>query len=76
MGGGEGIAAILLGGVALTKREHEVLELLVTGDSNRQIAKTFGIREQTVKDYVSVLFQKFHVQRRVALAVAAVRAGL
>ena len=72
----KGSRAILLGGVELTKREHEVLERLVTGDSNRQIAKTLGICEQTVKDHLSVLFRKFQVQRRVALAVAAVRAGL
>jgi DNA-binding NarL/FixJ family response regulator len=68
--------AMLLGGVQLTNREHQVLELLVAGDSNREIAKTLGIREQTVKDHVSVLLRKFHAHGRVALAVAAVRAGL
>jgi DNA-binding NarL/FixJ family response regulator len=68
--------AMLLGGVELTRREHDVLERLVAGDSNREIANTLGIREQTVKDHVSVLLRKFHVRRRVALAVAAVRAGL
>jgi DNA-binding NarL/FixJ family response regulator len=67
---------ILANGVALTTRELEVLELLVGGHTNSEIAKTLGIREQTVKDYVSVLLRKFQVQRRVALAVAAVRAGL
>lgn len=66
----------LPGGVELTKRESDVLERLVAGDTNREIAKTLGIREQTVKDHVSVLFRKFQVRRRVALAVAAVRAGL
>ena len=66
---------ILSGGVALTTRELEVLELLVEGHTNNEIAKTLGIREQTVKGHVSVLLRKFQVQRRVALAVAAVRAG-
>ena len=70
------IRTILACGVELTTRELEVLKLLVGGHTNREIAKTLRIREQTVKDHVSVLFRKFQVQRRVALAVAAVRAGL
>jgi DNA-binding CsgD family transcriptional regulator len=44
--------------------------------TNGEIARMLGIREQTVKDYVSVLLGKFHARNRVALAVAAVRAGL
>ena len=67
---------ILSDGVELTTRELEVLALLVGGHTNSEIANKLGIREQTVKDHVSVLFRKFQVQRRVALAVAAVRAGL
>jgi DNA-binding NarL/FixJ family response regulator len=73
---GKACERTLSGGVELTKREREVLELLVAGDTNSAIAKTLGIREQTVKDHVSGLFRKFHVRRRVALAVTAVRAGL
>jgi DNA-binding NarL/FixJ family response regulator len=67
---------MLSGGVELTTRELDVLQLLVAGHTNREIANTLRIREQTVKDHVSVLFRKFQVQSRVALAVAAVRAGL
>ena len=65
-----------IGTATLTTRERDVLRLLVDGHSNGEIARKLGIREQTVKDYVSVLFRKFHVRNRVALAVAAVRAGL
>ena len=67
---------IHVGQAALTPREHEVLVLLVNGDTNPEIAGKLGIREQTVKDHVSAVCGKFHVRRRVALAVAAVRAGL
>ena len=67
---------IEVGRAALTQREDEVLVLLVEGDTNPEIARKLGIHEQTVKDHVSVLYRKFHVRRRVALAVSAVRAGL
>ena len=59
----------------LTRRERDVLRLLVGGDSNQEIARSLAIREQTVKDHVSALLKKFHARSRVALAVAAVRAG-
>ena len=67
---------IQIGRAALTPRERDVLALLVEGDTNPEIARKLGIREQTVKDHVSAMCGKFHVRRRVALAVAAVRAGL
>lgn len=59
----------------LTRRERDVLRLLVEGYSNDEIANRLGIREQTVKDHVSALLQKFQARSRVALAVAAVRSG-
>jgi two-component system nitrate/nitrite response regulator NarL len=67
---------IHIGGAALTRREYEVLPHLVKAETNAEIARNLGIREQTVKDHVSALYRKFGVGRRVALAVAAVRAGL
>jgi len=59
----------------LTRRERDVLRLLVEGHSNGEIANRLAIREQTVKDHVSALPKTFHARSRVALAVAAVRAG-
>jgi DNA-binding NarL/FixJ family response regulator len=59
----------------LTRRELDVLRLLIEGYSNGEIANRLAIREQTVKDHVSALLRKFHARSRVALAVAAVRAG-
>ena len=53
----------------LTTRETVVLKAVATGDSNKEIALGLGIGEQTVKNHVSVLIQKFHVRNRVQLAV-------
>jgi DNA-binding NarL/FixJ family response regulator len=53
----------------LTTRESVVLKAIATGDSNKEIATSLGIGEQTVKNHVSVLIQKFHVRNRVQLAV-------
>jgi DNA-binding NarL/FixJ family response regulator len=53
----------------LTSRETAVLKAVATGDSNREIGARLGIGEQTVKNHVSVLIQKFHVRNRVQLAV-------
>jgi DNA-binding NarL/FixJ family response regulator len=57
--------------VDLTRREVDVLCRLVHGDSNAVIARHLHIREQTVKNHVSVLLQKLHARNRVQLAVLA-----
>ena len=51
-------------GLTVTRRELEVLELLKSRLSNKEIANTLGIRESTVKYHVSNLFEKFHVANR------------
>ncbi len=57
---------------ALTKREREVMELLIAGHPNKAIAKSLGIDEQTVKAYVSKLMRKVGVHSRTALTMHAV----
>ena len=57
----------------LTQREFEILRLVARGQANAEIAALLHIREQTVKNLVSVLFTKLHVSNRVQLAVLAVR---
>ncbi len=60
----------------LTKREREVLELLIAGHPNKEIAKSLRIDEQTVKTYVSKLMRKVGVQSRTALTMHAVEHAL
>jgi DNA-binding NarL/FixJ family response regulator len=62
--------------VALTSREKEVLQILVTGSSNKEIAAPLGIGVRTVKAHVSHLMQKLGVKNRLAAAVEAVRQSI
>jgi DNA-binding NarL/FixJ family response regulator len=55
-----------------TARETEVLQLLVAARSNREIARTLGIEERTVKAHVAKLMRKVGVENRIALSIYAV----
>jgi DNA-binding NarL/FixJ family response regulator len=55
-----------------TVRETEVLRLLVAARSNREIARTLGIEERTVKAHVAKLMRKVGVENRIALSIYAV----
>jgi DNA-binding NarL/FixJ family response regulator len=48
----------------LTKREIEILGLVVKEKSNREIAQTLFITENTVKAHMSSIFEKLHVKTR------------
>jgi len=52
-----------------TSREMEVLAMLVTGCSNKEIAAPLGIEERTVKAHVAKLMRKVGVLNRVMLCV-------
>jgi len=60
----------------LTPREEEILKLLATGESNREIGKRLFISEQTVKNHVASIFRKLHVNDRTKAALLAVKLGL
>lgn len=60
----------------LTDREQEVLQLLATGISNRDIAPILFIAESTVKTHVEHIIGKLGVSDRVQAAVWAARHGL
>ncbi len=62
--------------VPLTHREAEVLKLIATGQTNRQIAETMGISYETVKEHVQNILRKIGVSDRTQAAVWAVRQGL
>lgn len=60
----------------LSEREIEVLELLVAGRSNQEIAEALVISVNTVKTHLGNILSKLHLQNRVQLAVYAVRQQL
>jgi DNA-binding NarL/FixJ family response regulator len=60
----------------LTKRELEVLKLVVDGKTNQGIGHSLGISEKTVEKYLEAVFNKLGVSSRVEAAVYAVREGM
>jgi DNA-binding NarL/FixJ family response regulator len=56
----------------LTPREMEVVACIVEGCSNRDIAKQFGLSEETVKRHLSNIFDKTGVSTRLELAMFAI----
>ncbi len=60
----------------LTPREIEVLERVVDGLTNKQIAQALSIAEDTVKIHLRNILEKLHLQNRIQAAVYAVRSGL
>lgn len=61
---------------ALTRRELDVLQRIVAGASNKQIAAVLGIAEATVKTHVNNILGKMSVSDRTEAAIAAIRHGL
>ncbi|HEX5438022.1 MAG TPA: response regulator transcription factor [Gemmatimonadaceae bacterium] len=61
---------------ALTPREQAVLEQLARGRGNKQIARSLGITERTVKFHVSAVFTKLGASNRTEAVLRAARAGL
>ena len=59
-----------------TEREQEILDLLAQGKSNPEIASRLHLARGTVRNYVSVIFQKLGVSDRTEAAVVAVQRGL
>ncbi|MGA7237530.1 MAG: response regulator transcription factor [Bryobacteraceae bacterium] len=60
----------------LSAREIQVLELIVQGLANKQIAYALGIAEHTVKNHVKNILSKLGVQDRTQAATAAIQRGI
>lgn len=60
----------------LSARELQVLELIVRGLANKQIAYALSIAEHTVKNHVKSILSKLGVQDRTQAATAAIQRGI
>ena len=60
----------------LTPREFDVLEQIVHGKSNKEIAAELEVSEATVKTHINSLLSKLDVTDRTQAATAAIRRGL
>jgi DNA-binding NarL/FixJ family response regulator len=60
----------------LTPREHEVLQLLTQGGTNKEIASTLCVSENTVKNHLKNILEKLHLQNRVQAVAYALREGI
>ena len=62
--------------IHLTEREKDILQMVGQGASNPQIAERLGISEKTVRNRLSIIFDKLHINNRTEAALYAVREGL
>jgi DNA-binding NarL/FixJ family response regulator len=58
----------------LTKREHQIVEALLRACSNKEIAHSLGVSDQTVKNQLTTLYRKLGVSGRLELVLWAVKA--
>jgi DNA-binding NarL/FixJ family response regulator len=65
-----------MSGLELSGREQQVLELVVKGQSNKEIAARLDITEATVKGHVTNILSKLGVTDRTQAAITALRRGL
>jgi DNA-binding NarL/FixJ family response regulator len=64
---------INLDGIKITPRDHQVLQLLAQGCSNKEIARQLSISPRTVKQHLRTLFLRAGIKdgrKRVKLATA------
>jgi len=64
------------GAERLSRRELDVLSLLVEGLPNEEIAQTMHLSEATVKKHLGSIMAKLHLRNRVQVAVFGVRRGI
>ena len=63
-------------GVQLTSREREVLDLLGSGATNREIAATLHLSPHTIKEHTSALYRKLEVRNRAEAVSRGQRLGM
>jgi DNA-binding NarL/FixJ family response regulator len=60
---------------ALSERDIEILRYVAAGMSNKEIAGKLAYSEKTVKNYLSLIFQKLGIRDRTQAAIFALRHG-
>ncbi len=60
----------------LSTRESEVLQLLCSGQSNKQIARSLQLSENTIKTHLAHVYEKLGVNKRTEAMAVAQRLGL
>lgn len=65
-----------MGGHSLTGRELEVLKLIVSGKSNKEIGAELSISEATVKTHINSILSKLGVSDRTQAATTALQRGI
>ena len=69
-------SSLTSGNPHLTSRERQVLDLILTARSNREIARDLGIEERTVKSHVGRLMRKTGADNRIELSMRALSGPL
>lgn len=59
----------------LTERELDILRLVAQGLDNNEIGAELGLSEKTVRNRLTVIFEKLHVNNRTQAALYALRKG-
>ncbi len=60
--------------IKLSRREEQIVALLLEGLQNREIAKRLGLSERTIKGYMTNLMMKLGVRSRLEVVIAAQQA--
>ncbi len=60
----------------LTRRELDVLKIVVLGKTNKEISEELHLAVQTVKNYLSSMYKKFDVDNRTQLVHKAAESGI
>jgi two-component system nitrate/nitrite response regulator NarL len=60
---------------SLTARQLDVLELMIAGQSNKEIARNLGLLESTIKAHLKTIFGRLNAANRTQAAVAARELG-
>ena len=59
----------------LTERDIRILNMVVLGLTDAQIADQMGFANRTISSYLAQIYRKIHVSSRTAAAIYAIRQG-